>query len=296
MNGAAWDDLQLFFHVAEEGGLSGAAQRTGLSAPTIGRRMLALERTTGRTLFVRSQQGYRLAHDGHILLAHVRTMRKAADSIADWHKDAFALPIVSISGDAWIAGFIADHVADIRRPEDGFRLCCGAAHGGLDMNFRAADIAIQRERPASGNLAVRRSVTLRYAVYRARALPEAPAPGWVSIGTESARTPADRWVFETHEPGILTWTTTPDLLLRLLRSGAGKGVLPVFVGDCDPALVRVGAPIAALEHSLWIVANDDDRHRPEARLVIERLAELLKRHATAFAGASEAEDVRPQVA
>ena len=36
-----WDDLQLFHVVAELGGLSAAAQRTGLSAPTIGRRMLA---------------------------------------------------------------------------------------------------------------------------------------------------------------------------------------------------------------------------------------------------------------
>ena len=61
MNGAGWDDLQLFLNVATEGGLSGAALRTGLSAPTIGRRMLTLERTTGRTLFVRSQQGYRLS-------------------------------------------------------------------------------------------------------------------------------------------------------------------------------------------------------------------------------------------
>lgn len=289
MNDAAWDDLQLFFHVAEEGGLSGAALRTGLSAPTIGRRMLALERTTGRTLFVRSQQGYRLAHDGEILLAHVRTMRKAADSIADWHKDAFALPIVSISGDAWISGFIADHVGDLRGPDDAFRLCCGTAHGGLDMNFRAADVAVLRERPSQGNLAVRRSVDIRYAVYRAAALPEGDPPRWVSIGTESARSQADRWVFETHEPGILTWTTTPDLLLRLLRAGAGQGVLPVFAGDGEPTLVRVGEPIAELDHTLWIVANDDDRRRPESRLVIERLAALLKREEFRFGGREQSQ-------
>ena len=39
-----WDDLRLFLHVAEQGGLAGTATLTGISAPTIGRRMLALER------------------------------------------------------------------------------------------------------------------------------------------------------------------------------------------------------------------------------------------------------------
>ncbi len=45
-----WDDLRLFLHVAEQGGLAGAAEKTGVSAPTLGRRMLALERASGRAL------------------------------------------------------------------------------------------------------------------------------------------------------------------------------------------------------------------------------------------------------
>ncbi|CCE99729.1 hypothetical protein predicted by Glimmer/Critica (plasmid) [Sinorhizobium fredii HH103] len=51
-----WEDLRLFLHVAEQGGLAGAAEKTGISAPTIGRRMLALERATGRALFVRADR------------------------------------------------------------------------------------------------------------------------------------------------------------------------------------------------------------------------------------------------
>lgn len=284
MKSAAWDDLQLFFHVASEGGLSGAAIRTGLSAPTIGRRMLALERTTGRTLFLRSQQGYRLAHDGRILLEHVRAMQKAADSISDWHKDAFALPIVSIAGDAWVAGFIADHAMEVRGPADQFRFCCKPAHHGLDLTFREADVAVLGQPPTSGNLAIRRSVTMSYAAYRSAALTDSEPPRWVSIGTESSHSPADKWVFEHREAQIHTWTSAPEILLRLIRSGVGLGVLPVFVGDCEPGLIRDGDIIRDLDHPLFIVANDDDRHRPEVRLVIERLAGLLKREEERFSG------------
>ncbi len=281
---AAWDDLKLFYHVASEGGLSGAAMRTGLSAPTIGRRMLALERAIGRALFIRSQQGYRLAHDGQILLEHVRTMQNAADNITDWHRDAFALPIVSVAGDAWVSGFIADNASALRGRGDGFRFCCKQVDRGFDLTFRQADVAVLHEKPRSGNIAVRRSVNLAYGIYRAGNMPDHEDFPWISIGTEAAWTAADKWVFQNHEQQIHTWTDSPSLLLRLIRNGAGRGILPAFVGDDDPLLRREGGLVEDLTHPLWIAANDDDRHRPEVRSVIDRLADLFRREEPRLAG------------
>ncbi|MFB9951274.1 LysR family transcriptional regulator [Rhizobium puerariae] len=284
MTDAGWDDLKLFLHVATEGGLSGAAGRTGLSAPTIGRRMLALERTTGRTLFIRSQQGYRLAPDGETLLAHVRTMQRTADNIADWRGQAFALPIVSIGADAWLSGFIADHTANIRGKDDRFRLCCKSLHEGMDFTYREADVGLVGRRPESGNVAIRRSVGVAHAVYKARGLPEDGSLPWVSIGTESSHAPADKWVFQHHEAGVRTWTNSPGLLLRLIAGGNGRGVLPCFAGDSHAGMVREGEIITELTYTIWIVANDDDRHRPEVRHVIERLGDLFRREEKRFSG------------
>lgn len=281
---AAWDDLKLFYNVATEGGLSGAAMRTGLSAPTIGRRMLALERAIGRALFIRSQQGYRLTHDGQILFEHVRAMQHAADSISDWHRDAFALPIVSVASDAWVSGFVADNATALRALGDGFRLCCKQVQRGFDLTFREADVAVLHEQPRSGNIAVRRSVNITYGIYRAGNMPERDDFPWISIGTEAAWSAADKWVFQNHEQQIHTWTDSPALLLRLIRNGAGRGVLPAFVGDGDPLLKREGGLVEALTHPLWIAANDDDRRRPEVRSVIDRLADLLRREEAEFAG------------
>jgi DNA-binding transcriptional LysR family regulator len=281
---ADWDDLRLFLHVAEEGGLSGASARTGLSAPTIGRRILSLERRLGRSLFHRSQQGYKLAHDGQVLAEHVRSMQRVADSIADWHKHAFALPIVAIAAEGWISGFIADHSTELRKTTDEFRYCCRMAEASLDLTYRSADVAILGRRPEQGNLAAKPSVKVSYAVYGARTLDSEGRQRWISIGTEMARTPADRWVFENQEPGIYTWCGSADILLRLVRGGNGLTVLPAFVGDGDPLLERHGGIIRELEHPLFIVANDDDRRRPEVRLVIDRLAELFKRNEARFVG------------
>jgi DNA-binding transcriptional LysR family regulator len=282
-----WDDLKLFFHVAREGGLSGAAERTGFSAPTIGRRMQALERQMGRALFIRSQQGYRLAPDGEILLSQVRAMQEAAENITQWHQRAFTLPIVSIGSDGWLSGFIADRTAEIRHPSDPFRLCCKTANDVGDLAFRATDVGVVERRPQSGNLAVRRSVDVTYAVYHAAAHQDPERLPWTSIGTESAVTPSDKWVFQNFEADITTWTNAPQLLLRLLLSGNGRGVLPCFVGDALADLRRAGPVIADLTHTLYIVANDDDRHRPEMRTVIERLAALLKREESRLKGEAQ---------
>ncbi len=281
-----WDDLQLFHVVAELGGLSAAAQRTGLSAPTIGRRMLALERTLGRSLFLRSQRGYRLAHDGEALFARVRGMQAVADGIAEWHGEAFAMPWVSIAVDSWLSGFAADRVLQIKGPEDGFRICLAAAGPSLALAFREADVAVLGARPDSGNLAVRRAGSMAYAVYRRRDLGDGDAP-WVSMGTGSAVSASDRWVFENRESSITTWTEDRDLLARLVAAGAGQGVLPVYLGDANPVLERVGGLIEELTHPLFIVANDDDRHRPEVRTVIERLAVFLRENEALIAGRAD---------
>ncbi|WP_318530219.1 hypothetical protein [Rhizobium sp. TRM95796] len=125
---------------------------------------------------------------------------------------------------------------------------------------------------------------MRYGVYGAVAMTAEASERWISLGTESAASAADRWVFEHHENRIMTWTSSPDLLQRLIRKGHGFGVLPLFVGDSDLELARRDEAIAELDHPLFIGANDDDRKRPEVRIVLDRIANLLRAHQDLFAG------------
>ncbi|OJF93439.1 LysR family transcriptional regulator [Pararhizobium antarcticum] len=295
MNEVDWDDLKLFFQVASEGGLAGAAAVAGLSAPTIGRRMLALERTMGRSLFMRSQQGYRLAPDGEVLLLHVETLRKTVSDITRWHGDAFTLPIVSIGGDIWLGGFVAERAMELRGKTDGFRLCCKRLLPDDNLTFRHGMIAMFYEQPQSGNFAVSKSVTMAYCVYRAEDERWNTDLPWISIGTEVAASSAEKWVFRNHEQDIHSWTNAPELLPKLIAAGAGRGVLPIFLGDTLPGLIRDGEPIAELTHPVWLTVNDDDRQRPEVRLTLDRLTDLLRRNAALFSG-QEAKTARQPIA
>jgi molybdenum-dependent DNA-binding transcriptional regulator ModE len=52
-----WDDLRVFLAVAKSGSLTRAARDLGLSQPTVGRRIAALEKRTGARLLDRTPTG-----------------------------------------------------------------------------------------------------------------------------------------------------------------------------------------------------------------------------------------------
>jgi DNA-binding transcriptional LysR family regulator len=71
---------------------------------------------------------------------------------------------------------------------------------------------------------------------------------------------------------------------ELVAAGAGLTVLPCFAGDSDERLVRVAPAITELETEQWLVAHEDERHGREVRIVLERIARLLKANVALFAG------------
>ena len=61
-------------------------------------------------------------------------------------------------------------------------------------------------------------------------------------------------------------------------------VLPCFLGDTHPVLVRVSESIAELTQEHWLVTHRVDRHRPNAGALIDRLVSINSGDADRFAG------------
>ncbi|EJN05453.1 LysR family transcriptional regulator [Phyllobacterium sp. YR531] len=284
MKNENWDDLKLFLHVAREGGLTGASEKTGASPATIGRRLLALEHRMGRNFFVRRQTGYSLTKDGQALLTHVLAMNEAAQSIGAWNEGVNELPTVRISAGSWMSHFMAVNLAQLWTPDDPFRLCFKTAEIRLDLAHREAEIGIRNSFPESTSLAARPIGDVAYAPYCASHFNMVRDCNWVGIGADDAVAPSARWLLAQTDLWVTIWANTPRMLHDLLRSGAGRGVLPCFVGDTDPALVRAGEDIKPLYHRQWLVMHNDDRHRPEIRTLVERLAQLIEKQQPLFRG------------
>ena len=282
MKNIDWGDLRFFVAVAKAGSLSGAAAALNSSAATAGRRMVALEQTLGRPLFVRQQTGYQLTTDGRVLLDKALAMESGAQSIRDWLATDGARSMVRISAGTGTANFLAANFAKLWTPDDPFRIAFKTTEAKLDIAHREVEIGVRNIRPESPNLAARRTVTVAQAPFRARTHPSIDQ--WVAITPEDASTRSARWVHE--QPGVVVaWANTARTLHELVRTGVGIGLLPCFVGDRDPLLERAGDTIDELSSHQWLVMHNDDRHRSDVRTVVERLVTLSEKHRALFAGA-----------
>ncbi|WP_159969878.1 LysR family transcriptional regulator, partial [Raoultella sp. 18092] len=72
-----WENLRYFLELARTGTLAAAARRTGVEHTTVARRIQALEKQMGESLFAREAGGHRLTEAGRHLLPAVEAMETA---------------------------------------------------------------------------------------------------------------------------------------------------------------------------------------------------------------------------
>lgn len=279
----SWDDLEIFFHVAESGGLSAAARLIGLSAPTVGRRMLALEQRAGQILFNRAQTGYSLTPAGQSLLQRVKVMHAAAVPVQEVLFSQAATPMIRLSAGTATAMFLADKYNLLCRRSDGFRLNFVTTEATLDIAHREIDLGIRNRSAETGNIASRRLGTLRFAPYRSWSVPNPEQLGWVALDPVHAKHPAGHWLHRQN-PVITVMASTVATVHELVRAGAGIGVMPCMIGDCDPSLCRAGPVIEDLTEQQHLVMHDDDRHRAPIRRLIEKITKIYTDNADLLSG------------
>lgn len=263
-----WDDLKLFLAVARAGGLSAAARSTGKSAPTLGRRMLALETITGGELFHRLARGYELTEQGAALLNKVVDLEA---QILPLHRstDTHGSALVKVSAGSWMTHILCQNIQTIMQGNETIRLRFIAAEHVLDIAHRETVIGLRNQRPEQNGLACRKVGRVQFAGY---AISKQIKP-WVRV---IGKTPTARWLAAQTQGPFGIEVTAPRNALDLACSGAARALLPTFIGDQQPDLIRVTAAIAELTHDQWLVTHQDERFRPEVRLTIDRIYELLK--------------------
>lgn len=284
MKDLSWDAYRIFLDVARQGGLSGAADATGLSPATLGRRVVQLEEAVGRPLFLRSQAGYRLTGEGQALFDRLLAMEAVARGVESWRQEGHGTTTVRLMAGTWVTWLVCENIDAICTDRDSFRLDLSVSERRATLAHREVDVGIRAVEPAEPALISRHAGEVAYAAYRRKNSGEASADRWLAVSQEDAVSAYLRWPLEQVADRIAVIVSRPRSLLDLVCAGAGQAVLPCFVGDLDPRLERAGEEIRSLRHHQWIVANSEDRHRRDIRTVSDRLFRLLKSHADLFAG------------
>lgn len=256
-----WNDLKFFLAVARNRGLSGAARETGMSAATLGRRMQALEQATGIEIFHRHARGYDLTEQGDALLARVAALDAEVRPLFAREKGA-ARTLVKLSGGHWTLHALAPHIPAISKaaPDAMLRLISATDH--MKINHREAVIGIRNQRPENTGLACRRVGTVAFAGYAN----SETVRGWIRVASKA---PSARWLADQPDMDIVMEANAPRLARDLALQGLGRVVLPCFIGEHTPELVRVHPRITELDHEQWLVSHDEDRFIPAVRQVLD---------------------------
>ena len=292
MKNAPWSYYQLFLLVVRHGGLSGAAEESGLSPATVGRHMLDLEQRLGRTLFRRSQRGYALTHDGAGLHAMLKEAEGSLRRVEDWQGAVSAPTLVRLAIGTWNALLVSSHISEIRPPEDSVRLQFVVGEQRASLAHRENHIGIRSFQPEESNLAALRLCPVAYAPFCAKNAPAAVLGRWIAVTYEQAVSSYLLYPHRHHADAIIMTASRPRSMLDLVEAGAGIAVLPCFIGDTNQRLERAGPILDTLNHDQWLVLHDDDRRQRDIRRVADRLARFMKVRAPLYAGKRAESDAR----
>lgn len=287
-----WDDVRVFLAVARGGSMRAAGRALGVSQPTIARRLAAFEASFGgASLFDRLPEGLRLNAAGEQLVAAAERVEDAMLTLE--RRRAASSPALSgtvrVSTGECAAGFLAGSLSEpVKTPLPSgitLELVFESGHTA-NLARREADMALRHQPPDGGDYYISKAGAFACAVYRRRGAEAGP---WITYPDEQAHYAPARWVerqvAETGKPVVLR-ASSMLMHLEAIRAGAGRGVLPCYVGDSHPLLERLTPPIPEIAAEYWIVVHRDLRRAACVRAVIDWVKTLFAEERERLAGAA----------
>ncbi|WNG19724.1 LysR family transcriptional regulator [Cystobacter fuscus] len=288
-----WQLCRSFLAVLDEGSLSGAARALGLTQPTIGRHVEALEQALGTPLFVRSPQGLVPTEAALEIRPHAEAMRAAAASLrrAVSGVEGGARGTVRLTASEVVgAEVLPPMLARFRARHPGIALELVLSNRTQDLLKRESDIAIRMIRPEQSALLSRKVGVTTLGLYAhrdylarhgtPRSLEELGGHALIGFDKESPSIQTLRAMGFRMDRDAFAFRTDSDLAqLALIRAGAGIGVCQVGVARREEALVHVLPEDFAYPLDLWVVMHENLRTSEPMRLVYDHLAAELKAYA-----------------
>lgn len=284
-----WTLIRSFLAVVERKSLSAAARALGLTQPTIGRHIDALEATLGVTLFTRSVQGLKLEDAALDLVPHAKAMaataaalERAATGEASDERGTVRITASDVIG----AEVLPAIIAKLRARHPAIAIELALSNRNENLLQREADIAVRMVRPTQQNLIARKigDVPIQFYAHksyeRRRGLPKtlAELAAHDVIGYDAqplALAGVKPEGIDVRRDNFALRTDSDLAQIALLRAGAGIGGLQRQLAARDRDLVPVLHGAIRLPLEMWLVTHEDLRTTRRVRVVHDLLAEGL---------------------
>ncbi len=284
-----WSQAQAFLATAETGSFSGAAARLGLSQPTVGRHVAALESDLGLLLFDRVGKSLAITDVGLALVENVKAMQDAADqmSLSALGQDKTIAGSVSVTAsDAFCAYILPPIIERIRFAYPEVQVEIVSSNEVQDLRRREADIAIRHVEPTYPDLFAKRMTTTPGRLYGATSYLD-------RIGRpESIKDISQETTFIGDTSGrVLQMLTTmgasvaPEqfsiiansgvAMWELVKRGVGLAVMFKDIADITPEVEVVLPKEISVDVSVWLVTHRELKTNARIRAIFDVLSEEL---------------------
>lgn len=279
-----WSDVRIFLAVARQRSLGAAARALGISHPTVGRRLRALEAATGQVLFQRHNEGAMLTEAGEAVLRLAEDMEASALAMQRRLAGEDERPegVLRISSPAWFAAYVLPPVLQAlgrQHPHIVPEMIAGTRL--FDLSRREADIVFRVVPFDEADIVQRRLMRVPYAAYVASDALEPAANGegaaLLVMDTSRLSYPDVPWLCQRlpRARTVLT-TNSREVQARLCARGMGIAVLPRPIGENMPGLRELDLGEAPPGRDVWMGYHQDlrrmDRLRAMANLAVQCLA------------------------
>jgi DNA-binding transcriptional LysR family regulator len=250
-----WDKLRIFHAVADAGSLTHAGETLHLSQSAVSRQIRALEESLSTVLFHRHARGLILTEQGELLFDATKSMSRRLDAasarIKDSAEEVFGeLKVTTTTGFGTL--WLAPRLPALYEKYPDLNIDLMLEERVLDLPMREADVAIRMKEPSQADLIRKKLMSVRMRLYasqeyldkaggmeqieaigRHRLICQSPNAFQVAAGATLTQ-----HLLSYDKPNLLhvnNYFGVPQAVL----SGLGIGVLPDYVVEDSPSLVRV---------------------------------------------------------
>lgn len=276
-----WDDLRTFLAIARHGSLSGAARSLGVTQPTMGRRLAAMEQRTGARLLQRLPSGYALTPLGEAVLGNAERIEAealAAERAINGRDVALEGIVRLTTVDTLAARIITPALVALQRRHPGIIVELVPDTRSLSLSKREADIALRLSRFDGHEIIARKVGQIALAFYA--------SPDWLNRGDDIARLitvlddqahlPEARWLRDHFPKGDIAFrSNSREVQLWAAKNGAGIAAIACYRADAEPGLIRIKPSTPILVRDIWLGVHSDMRHMPRIRVVMDAIIAAL---------------------
>ncbi|MGV7240852.1 LysR family transcriptional regulator [Caballeronia sp. M23-90] len=291
-NALSWDFYRTFLEVLREGSLSGAARSLGLTQPTVGRHVDALETALGYALFIRTQQGLSPTQEALVLRPYAEALESTSTALlrAASSQGAGVRGTIRITAsDVITVEVLPAIITELHAAYPELTIELMSSNRIEDLLQREADIAVRMQRPSQGVLIARRIGDVELGMYahkdylarrgRPARIDDLAGHALIGFDKETAFIRSMKTKLpDVHRESLALRTDSDLASLAMLRAGFGIGYCQIGLARNNPALVRLFPKRISLKLDTWLAMHEDLRDNPSCKVAFAALATGLEKY------------------